>query len=215
MDKQVHMGLMSWTEYRDRVASSDPVVLIPVGSVEQHGPHLPLATDSLIPAAICEASARTNGALVAPTLSYGYKSLPRCGGGQHFCGTTSLDAATLIAQIKDITRDLTRHGVCKLAFVVGHMENQWLVNEACDLALRKIRMLGLEQPRIMNAPYWEFLAQKTIDEVFGNVLSQLAAGARRDSGDIIDDAHSSGPGSYGKARGAWAYADSRLRYVAL
>src|SRR5262249_3077615 len=37
-----------------------------------------------------------------------------------------------------------------------------------DLALREIRMLGLEQPRIMNAPYWEFLAQKTIDEVFGN-----------------------------------------------
>jgi creatinine amidohydrolase len=137
----VHMGLMSWVQFRDKVAGSNPVVLIPVGSVEQHGPHLPLSTDSLIPTAICETCARDVDALVAPTLSYGYKSMPRSGGGQHFCGTTSLDASTLIAQIKDIVRDLTRHGVRKLAFVVGHMENQWFVNEACDLALREARML--------------------------------------------------------------------------
>jgi creatinine amidohydrolase len=168
MNQVVRMASLSWPDYERKIRDCDPAVLIPVGSVEQHGPHLPLATDSLIPTAICELCAGRDGALVAPTLSYGYKSMPRCGGGQHFCGTTSLDASTLIAQIKDIVRDLTRHGVRKIAFVVGHMENQWFVNEACELALREIRMLGMEPPRLMNAAYWEFLTQKTIDDVFGD-----------------------------------------------
>lgn len=170
MTHEVEMGRMSWTEYAEALATRDPIVLVPVGSVEQHGPHLPLLTDCLLPEAIGKQAARRTGAIVAPTLTYGYKSLPRCGGGQHFCGTTSLDASTLIAQIKDILRDFSRHGVSKVAFVVGHMENQWFVTEACDLALRELQALGLKPPKLMNVGYWEFLSKDTIEKVFGDTF---------------------------------------------
>ncbi|WP_255969945.1 creatininase family protein, partial [Klebsiella pneumoniae] len=70
---------------------------LPCGATEQHGPHLPLGTDALLASAISAEVAARVGGLVAPALSYGYKSQPKCGGGQHFCGTTSLDGATLSA----------------------------------------------------------------------------------------------------------------------
>ena len=168
MTAEVDMSRMSWTDYAKAIDSRDPVILVPVGSIEQHGPHLPLATDCLIPEAIVRAAAMRTGALIAPTLTYGYKSVPRCGGGQHFCGTTSLDASTLIAQIKDIVREFARHRITKVAFIVGHMENQWFVTEACDLALRELKALGLRPPRLMNVGYWEFLSKQTIEQVFGN-----------------------------------------------
>src|SRR5690242_10520326 len=88
--REVRMAHMSWTDYRGQLEANDAVVLTPVGAIEQHGPHLPLATDTLIPQRICEAVAVDTGGLVAPALTYGSKSVPRCGGGQHFCGTTSL-----------------------------------------------------------------------------------------------------------------------------
>jgi creatinine amidohydrolase len=165
MKRQVEMSLMSWTDVHE-VFQSDPVIFLPVGALEQHGPHLPLSTDSIIPTRVAIDAARRIGGLVAPTIAYGYKSIPRCGGGQHFCGTTSLDASTLIQQLRDVGRELVRHGAKRLAFVVGHMENQWFVTEACDLILRDARMLGLEQPTIMNVGYWEFLSPGTIAKAF-------------------------------------------------
>lgn len=170
MNHAVEIGQMSWTDYAQIIAEREPVVLIPVGALEQHGPHLPLSTDALIPEAICRDVARRTNALLSPTISYGYKSIPRCGGGQHFPGTTSLDASTLVCQLKDILREFARHGVCKLALVVGHMENQWFVTEACDVALREITSLNMALPQIMNVGYWEFLTQRTITQAFGDTF---------------------------------------------
>jgi creatinine amidohydrolase len=170
MPADVLIANLPWTRYRERLRADGPVVLVPVGALEQHGPHLPLATDCMIPEAVCAHCARAGNALVAPTLGYGYKSMPRCGGGQHFCGTTSLDAATLIAQVKDLVREFSRHGVKKLAFVVGHMENTWFVAEGCDLAVREAKMMGTEPPKLMSVGYWEFLSKATIDAAFGDAF---------------------------------------------
>lgn len=165
---EVRMSHLSWTDYEAIVKAKSPVLMVPLGAIEQHGPHLPLATDYLIPSALCERVARRANALVAPALSYGYKSIPRSGGGQHFCGTTSLDSATLVNQIRDLVREFVRHGVSKIAFIVGHLENQWFATEGCDLALRDIRMLGQDLPQLMRVGYWEFIDQKTTQQVFGN-----------------------------------------------
>jgi creatinine amidohydrolase len=170
MTHPVDIGQMSWTDYAEVIEKHDPVILIPVGALEQHGPHLPLATDALLPEAICREVAMTTNALLSPTIAYGYKSIPRCGGGQHFPGTTSLDASTLVSQLKDIVREFARHGVHKIALVVGHMENQWFVTEACDVALREIKSLALAPPQIMSVGYWEFLTKKTIAQVFGDAF---------------------------------------------
>jgi creatinine amidohydrolase len=163
---EIHMNRMSWTQYRDRIADGRPPVLVPVGALEQHGPHLPLGTDALLATAISTGVAGALGAIVAPALSYGYKSQPKCGGGQHFCGTTSLDAATLIGQVRDAIREFIRHGVDKLVLVNGHYENQWFLIEGIDLGLRDCGSPA--RARIMRLEYWDFCTEETLAAIFPN-----------------------------------------------
>src|SRR3984957_9109079 len=159
---EVHMNRMSWQEYRERVTASKAPIFLPVGALEQHGPHLPLGTDALLATAIAAGAAAASGGIVAPALSYGYKSQPKCGGGQHFCGTTSLDAATLIGQIRDAIREFVRHGVERLVLVNGHYENQWFIIEGIDLAMRECK----SSLSIMRLEYWDFCTEKTLASVF-------------------------------------------------
>lgn len=160
----VRMDQLSWVEYARRVREDATTVLLPCGATEQHGPHLPLGTDALLASAIAEDVAARIGALVAPALSYGYKSQPKCGGGQHFCGTTSLDGQTLIALVRDTVREFARHGVTRLVLVDGHYENQWFLAEGIQLALRE---LGDGHPlRVMRLEHWDFCSQATLDAVF-------------------------------------------------
>lgn len=159
----VRMDNMNWVEYERRVKAGS-VVFLPCGATEQHGPHLPLGTDAMLASAISEDVAREVGGIVAPALSYGYKSQPRSGGGQHFCGTTSVDGATLSAMIRDTVREFHRHGVRRLVIVVGHFENQWFVTEGIELAMREAGIgSGME---VMRVEHWEFCRRETLDEIF-------------------------------------------------
>lgn len=100
-----------------------PLVLVPVGSTEQHGPHLPLDTDSVIARAVAEraASALSSGprapALVAPTLVYGAS-------GEHadFPGTVSLGHEALTFVIVELVRSLSRWAG-RVVLVNGHGGN--------------------------------------------------------------------------------------------
>lgn len=167
----VRMDNISWVEYAQRV-DQGAVVFLPCGATEQHGPHLPLGTDALLARAIGEDVARQVGGLVAPAISYGYKSQPRSGGGQHFCGTTSVDGATLSGLIRDAVREFHRHGVRRLVIVVGHFENQWFVTEGIELALRDIgEHHGME---VMRVEHWEFCRKDTLDAVFPNGFPGIA-----------------------------------------
>lgn len=158
----VRIGDMTWPEYADRV-TGDPVVFVPCGALEQHGPHLPLATDAILASEVAEGVAEEVGGLVLPALAYGYKSMPKSGGGSHFPGTVNLDGATVIATVRDLIREQVRHGVRKLCFVVGHYENQWFVTEGIDLAMRELASTGL---RVMRLEYWDFTDARTIAQVF-------------------------------------------------
>jgi creatinine amidohydrolase len=161
---EVLMERMSWVEYRQRVEQEDPVVFLPCGSLEQHGPHLPLGVDALLSTAVACETARRVGGIVAPALSYGYKSQPRCGGGQHFPGTTSLDGDHLSQVSRDVIREFGRHGVSKVVLVDGHYENQWFLIEGIDLAMRD---LGREhRMRIMRSEYWDFCSEEVLDQIF-------------------------------------------------
>ena len=159
----VQMNRMTWPEYRSRVGSGKAPVFLPVGALEQHGPHLPLGTDALLASAIATGVATQVGGVVAPALSYGYKSQPKCGGGQHFTGTTSLDATTLIGQARDMVREFMRHGVQQLVIVNGHYENQWFLIEGIDLGLRDCPGATL---RVMRLDYWDFCTERTLAKVF-------------------------------------------------
>ncbi|PWV63149.1 creatininase [Plasticicumulans acidivorans] len=162
---EVRMDQISWVDYERRVREDGAVVFLPCGATEQHGPHLPLGTDALLSAAVSRDVAARLGGLVAPALSYGYKSQPKSGGGQHFCGTTSLDGATLSALVRDAVREFARHGVRRLVLVNGHYENQWFVTEGIQLALREpaVAASGLE---VMRLEYWDFCTEQTLAAVF-------------------------------------------------
>jgi creatinine amidohydrolase len=92
-----------------------PTLLVPVGIVEEHGPHLPLDTDSIQAQHTCDAAADRMGALVAPLLAYG-----NCSSTRNFPGSFSLRFDTLRAIATDILADADRHGFRAIAFVSGH-----------------------------------------------------------------------------------------------
>jgi creatinine amidohydrolase len=156
------LGDLAWPEYAERV-KANPVVFLPVGSLEQHGPHLPLATDALLPAALARDAAAEVGGLVLPTIPYGYRSMPKSGGGPGFPGTTDLEAMTLIHLVHDILCEQARHGVRKVCVLVGHYENQWMVTEGIHLAMARIGGAGV---RVMRVEYWDLLDEAVLDAVF-------------------------------------------------
>ncbi len=162
MTESVRMAELAWPELGERLAGGGPVFL-PCGSFEQHGPHLPMSVDMLVPAAIAEAVAARTGGLVAPALAHGYKSMPKTGGGPHFPGTINLDGATLTDLVRDVIRELYRHGARRVCAVVGHYENQWFVTEGIDLVVRE---LGDPDFSVMRLEYWDFMPREVIEETF-------------------------------------------------
>lgn len=166
MAESVRIAEIPWTTYDKRVRDGETVVLLPVGALEQHGPHLPMNCDVVIPTAVAERAAARIDGLVAPSIAYGYKSQPRMGGGQHFPGTTSLDGMTLIWTVRDVIKEFARHGVRKLAVMVGHYENTMFTIEGIDLALRDLRADGVKDMKIVRADYWDFTSQATIERVW-------------------------------------------------
>lgn len=150
---------MTWMEYRDKVRSS--TVILPVGSLEQHGPHLPLNVDVVIPTSLSEMAAEKIDGMVLAPIPYGYKSQPTSGGGQLFPGTTSLDGNTLVHVVLDILRETYRHGARRFLIMNGHYENQAFITEAVDLFLR-----NAPQARLVIACWWDLVSDEMVDELF-------------------------------------------------
>ena len=121
---------LTWPEMREAIAQQ-PVVLLPFGTVEDHGPHLPINTDNVIVEAIClEAARRAAGdVLVMPPVAYGLDE-------QHmdFPGTVSVDMQTLLAYVADVAISVARHGFTHVLIVNGHGSNEPIA----DLAARRV-----------------------------------------------------------------------------
>ncbi|WP_203595434.1 creatininase [Salipiger sp. PrR002] len=158
----VLMAEMTWPEYAAAL-ERNPVVFLPTGALEQHGPHLPMGVDHMLPLAIAEEIARDIGGVVAAPVCYGYKSMTRSAGGPFFPGSTGLDAATLTGIVRDIIRELVRHGVRRICVLDGNYENLWFLNEGIDLAMRDAAGKDL---RVMCLQHWDFLTEDTLAQVF-------------------------------------------------
>jgi len=129
------MQEITWEDFQSFV-KRDGVVVIPVGSTEQHGLHLPLGVDALIGYELARKLAEKSDIVIAPQIAWGYKPQPGSSGGTDFPGTCSLDGATLTALVRDFVRELIRHGVRKVIILDGHYENSLFLSEGVDLALR-------------------------------------------------------------------------------
>lgn len=138
MSPQVDAGTleyewMSWPEIAQAAADGLPVV-VTVGATEQHGPHLPVCADWVVPEAVVRRAARERRFVVGPALRLGYRSRPGSGGGQGFPGTLSLRATTFMAVVEDVLDELIRAGFRKIVLYNWHFENAGFVYEPAHLA---------------------------------------------------------------------------------
>jgi creatinine amidohydrolase len=159
---------LPWPDYQKRVQDGNVPILIPLGSMEQHGHHMPMHVDVLLPTEFARRVAEETGALVAPPFTYGYKSHQKSGGGNFFPGTTSLDGASLVNALKDVVKEFARHGVRNICIVNGHFENSWFIIEAIDLALRELKWSGNENVKVVVLSYWDFVDQASIEKLYPN-----------------------------------------------
>ena len=116
-------------------------MIVPLGSLEQHGPHLPLDTDTRIAVAVSHAAAvGRSGVAVAPPVAFGAS-------GEHaaFPGTLSIGTAALVELLVELGRDATRHWGA-LLFVNGQRRQpgrwrrrHWIGSPARDGAARRSR----------------------------------------------------------------------------
>ena len=90
-------------------------VIIPCGSVEEHGPHLPLGTDTIHVYEVCKEASKHIPAFVAPPLFYGV-----CRSTRDHPGTVSISAPTLRMLIADLVSDLHHQGLRHFLIISGH-----------------------------------------------------------------------------------------------
>jgi creatinine amidohydrolase len=129
---------LPWTEVR-RLAQADAIALLPVGSTEAHGPHLPLAVDVVIAEEVCRRvgrrlSRRGEAALIFPAVPYALTEF-----AAEFAGTISLPAEVARAFLTEVIAGLGSHGFQRIAVINHHLEPAHfrLVHEAAREAARR------------------------------------------------------------------------------
>jgi creatinine amidohydrolase len=119
----MRLAHIPWTSFEVKKA------YLPIGSFEQHGPHLPLNTDTLIAKAVAAGLAKKTGGFMGPSICCGISS-------EHmsFQGTITLRADTLLNYLTDIILSLKRHGISDIVIVNGHGGNNKALSAIEELA---------------------------------------------------------------------------------
>ena len=112
---------LTWKEAREWV-KKDPVVVVPTGSTEQHGPHLPLKEDIAAAEYVAKKVCQKTNMLVTPPLNFGYSEM-----WQHYPGIISFRQETFKAALRDICTSLIRGGFRKIFILNGHNGNMMLL----------------------------------------------------------------------------------------
>ncbi len=118
----------------ERRLASNPLVIVPVGALEAHGPHLPLGADEIQAEATAAALAERVDAIIAPTLRYG-----SCPGARRFPGTVSLSLSSLGTFAEEVLSEFARMGVRRILVLSGHAERGHMaaLREAADATMRR------------------------------------------------------------------------------
>jgi len=145
---------MTWQEVNEAVQQRR-VVLVPVGAIEQHGPHLPIDMDNVAVITLCEETARCNPHLcvAAPPIHYGFNEH-----NMDFPGTISIEMQNFVNYCFDVGCSLARQGFRRIIWVNGHGSNSAL----CQLVARRVTN---ETETLSAAVDWWNLVQNTISEL--------------------------------------------------
>ena len=118
LDRKVELARMTLLEVPLACAEANGVIVIPIGATEQHGPHLPMCTDTITTEVTVLRAAKDARVVAAPAIAYS-NSRQNIG----FAGTVSVRPAILAEFVKDVCRSLLRHGFNKIVVVNGHGGN--------------------------------------------------------------------------------------------
>ena len=113
-----HLDRLTWAEVASEIQNGRDTVVVPFGSTEQHGRHLPVGTDAVLGDEIGWALADRLGAFLAPTV--------RLGCSEHhlsFPGTISLSSETFRCIVSDVVASLSRHGFQRIVLLPTHGGN--------------------------------------------------------------------------------------------
>jgi creatinine amidohydrolase len=143
---EADMATIPTTTSAEVTALDADTALLPVGSWEQHGDHLPLATDAIIASTLAHRLAETYGLLELPPItiacSHEHEGVP----GRP--GTVSLSASTVAAVIADVRASLQRAGIRRLILVNAHGGNYVLGNVVQEANAVEPRSMGLYPRRV-------------------------------------------------------------------
>lgn len=148
---------LTWPDYSDLITKQ--IVVLPIGAIDGHGPHLPLSTDTIISTYLANRLESHLNVLVLPAIPYGQKTDPPASGGE-FPGATNLRASTLTSVVLDLLRASYRNGARRFLILDSHKVNIGPVRESVDLF-----MDGAPGARVMAAMWWDLVSEATRNEI--------------------------------------------------
>jgi creatinine amidohydrolase len=133
-----------------KAAGKKLAAVIPIGSLEQHGPHLPISTDSEIVTNVAERVAKKCGLLLLPTIPYGvsFEHIPLF--------NLSIKASTLQTLLIEICLSLGKNKIRRIIILNGHHGNQ----DALKGIEQKVRRLSKGKVHVVPLSYWHFMERE-------------------------------------------------------
>ncbi len=167
---------MSWKNYQKRAYSDltgpeintilkSGTLIWPCGTIEQHGPHLPLSVDVDIACAMAQEVSEEIDAYTLPPLIYGARSLPQSGGGLSFPGTLFAHGVSLMGYIESVLDSVFALPIKKLVILNGHYENECFLFEAIDSCCQKGITKDIE---IFVVSWWSLVSEEWIQSNLPN-----------------------------------------------
>ncbi|WP_158095919.1 creatininase family protein [Cloacibacillus sp. An23] len=162
MDKLKRWTDMTWIDINE--TRGEMIALIPCGSVEQHGPHLPTGTDLYIAQGIADKLAGAGlpcpaeRLVMTPPFFHTYAKE-----SDAWPGTLNLDGATLALAVRDVAEGLFRQGIKNIVLLNGHMESYAFIMEGLQLATG-----DKSGVKAISVNWWDFISDGLIDKLFGD-----------------------------------------------
>jgi creatinine amidohydrolase len=160
---------MTWEEVQEVLTQTD-TVLLPVGALEQHGPHLPLGSDSMQGIEMCKRvqlllAEEGTPVVVGPPFIYGLSAAH-----MEFPGTITLQPHTMLMVLEETCLSLYRHGFRKFALIMGHGGNWPIMQVAAQSVVAQTQdadVIALNWLELMYAEYPRLLASKRTERHSG------------------------------------------------
>jgi len=144
--RSIHWSELRWPELK-ALATPETIIIVPVASIEQHGPHLPVVTDTMLAREVAARSAK----IVAETTPALVTECVWTGLSEHhmaFGGTFTLDFSTFLAVIGGVVRSLDRHGFQKVFLMNAHGGNIAALQTVVEELTRALDI------KLVTATYW-------------------------------------------------------------